>query len=637
MKRIGSILIGVALSVELCLLMDVLLAVMSVYVGQYRFSAICIGLLLAMLLFSAKYFKASAWLLLSLTLFFAASFMGVSKLQTYRRSAEFVESMRYRKVNFGKYKLFGNKKVMLIVPYEDYDINVLGGVIDEYVQYGSDFYVVFMTNGDYFRNGEERIKEALALYDYIGIPEDHVIFLGYGDSLSTEEYHIYNAPENELIISRADRTQTYGSDSHLPFRTNRDYTRNNLHDDLMNVILRTRPDTIYCVDYDPHMDHKACSMLFEKVMGEILLSEADYQPEILKGFAYSTAWGAEHDFFKTNIESTKNAYKSILGQYPEVFQWNERVRVPVKAGLLARSLQVSKLYRELSFYQSQNAAARGISVINGDKVFWRRSTDSLCRFATISASSGESGYLNDFMLLDSQDIQDQYHDPFDGAWIPDEEDQEKMVTVHLPEKERIQEIVLYDNPAEESNIINALICFDDGTTVDTGPLNVNGAPSRLQIEKEISSFQIKLLETEGADAGLTEVEVFNATIPADPSFIKIVDKNEDFVYDYFISIKGTETFFLYSDGELPILDNERFVIFCDSYPVCDAKINNQEIQVKCPPGQRCIVKISSVETGLSDTIYIQNPTIIERLVVSVSQIVERIELEDYQLLHFVGG
>ena len=75
---------------------------------------------------------------------------------------------------------------MLIVPHEDDDLNILGGIIDQYIRYGSEFSVVFMFNGDYYIPGEERIAESLALYESIRVPEESVIFLGYSDQLKSE-------------------------------------------------------------------------------------------------------------------------------------------------------------------------------------------------------------------------------------------------------------------------------------------------------------------------------------------------------------------------------------------------------------------------------------------------------------------
>ena len=638
MKRIGSILIGVALSVELCLLTDVLLAVQAVFVGQYRFAAICFGLFVVMQLFSAKYFKASAWLLLFLTLLFTVSFLGVSKLQTYRRSAEFVESMRYREADFGKDRLFKNKKVMMIVPHEDDDINVLGGVIDEYVQYGSELYVVFATNGDFYgrEEAEQRINEALSLYRYLGLPEEQIVFLGYGDYLCKDGHHIYNGSEDEVFASGAGMSETYATEDHPPYREKQPFSKANILSDFKSVILDIRPDIIFCVDYDPHVDHKACSLFFEKAMGSILLDELSYSPEVYKGFGYSTAWEAEKDYFSLNIKSTQNIFDDEPTQNPMVFRWNERIRLPVKASLLSRSLVKSGLYKELSFYETQSATRKAVSIINGDKVFWNRATNSLCREADISTSSGRAEKLNDFMLLDSEKLLDEHYNPYDGTWIPEKDDLSKTVKVEFNRQESLREIVLYDNPALDSNVLNAEICFDDGTVVKTGALDPRGAASRILVEKEkVISFQIRITETEGEYAGLTEVEAFGKPESQEASFIKIVDKNGDFVYDYIIGRNGREQFSLYSDGTLPDLGYEAWRVNCDN-PICQASIEDGKIVVLCPKGESCSIEIEMMENEMTDTVFIQNPSAAARALILLTQELERMEYQNNELLHFSG-
>ena len=123
---------------------------------------------------------------------------------------------------------------------------------------------------------EERRLNVTQMDVFSRLMMDRVIFLGYGDSLHSLDNHIYNAPENEMIPSQINRTATYGLETHPAFHNGHDYTYGNLYADMKALILECRPDVIYCVDYDPHVDHKACSMLFEKVMGDILRSEPDY-------------------------------------------------------------------------------------------------------------------------------------------------------------------------------------------------------------------------------------------------------------------------------------------------------------------------------------------------------------------------
>ena len=635
---ISAVLTFAALAIELCLLTDFILMFCAVYVPMRHFMMICAGILIASGILVLCNRRAAGRLLAVLT---AALCIGCASLQFFYRathSDDFLKRMAYRQVGSEKEQLFSGKKVMLLVPHEDDDLNILCGVIDEYLHYGSDLTVAFVTNGDYWGLGEVRIREALALYGFLGVPEDHIVFLGYGDELHTDEYHIYNAPGEEVITSRAGKTETYGIDTHPPFRPNHAYTKDNLYADMKDLILSVRPDILFCVDYDSHVDHRACSMMFEKVMGEILKTESDYSPEVFKGFAYCTAWGAEPDFFKDNIGATLDIYhNSAAIQTPPIYRWEERVRFPVKADTLSRSLQGSELYDELLFYQSQEAHKRGARIINGDKVFWRRSTDSLCREASLSASSGNPSVLNDFMLLDSRNILDHGHDPYDGVWSPEDGDQEKTIAVSLNSPAEILEIVLYDNPDPDSNILNAEILFDDGSMIETGPLDVSGAPSRFRVATagNESTFQVKLTATEGNYPGLMEIEAFRVLQESEPGFLKIMDSNGDFAYDYIINKSGSQSFLVYSDGIIPDLSSGAYEVECENVPGCGAEIRDGLLFIQCAKGQNCTVSIRLKESGLADSIYVRNPTLQERITITILQKLEFIRSENIELLHLV--
>ena len=539
---------------------------------------------------------------------------------------------RYIDVETGKEALYDGKRVMLIVPHEDDDLNVLGGVLEEYLRHGSELFVVFMTNGDSSCDGEIRISEALALYQYLGVPEDHLFFLGYGDQMKTEDIHIYNAAPDVVITSSAGKSATYATNVHPAFRSNHAYTKSNLMQDMKDVVLEVRPEIIYCVDYDMHWDHKACSLIFEHVMGEILKDVPDYTPEVLKGFAYSTAWDADIDFFEVNMKSTQNMYFSRYGQEPAIYRWNERARMPVLPGILARSLPGSELYTELSFYESQRATDRAASVINGDKVFWKRATDSLCRTATVSASSGNAEKLTDFMLLDTDNLWNLKHMPVDGAWIPDEADSKKTARMEFEYPEDIYEVVLYDNPSEEDNILNAEILFDDGSSFETGPLDPSGAASRFYPDvKQVQNFRIIVLEAEGTRAGITEIEAFSKPNPKDPTFLKIMDPKEDFAYDYWTDREGKAFFVLYSDGLIPGLNTDEYEILCEGNG-CRAEIEDGVLVVRCGESVNCILTVTLKTSGLSDTVLVRNPSGAERVLTSYHQRLEMFFLENYKQL-----
>lgn len=84
----------------------------------------------------------------------------------------------FEDVDNGKTACYGNKKVLLIVPHQDDEINVLGGIFEEFIKYGSTVHIVYaITNGTI---QGFRYTEALNLCKHIGIPDSNVTFLGYG-------------------------------------------------------------------------------------------------------------------------------------------------------------------------------------------------------------------------------------------------------------------------------------------------------------------------------------------------------------------------------------------------------------------------------------------------------------------------
>lgn len=535
----------------------------------------------------------------------------------------------YRNTDSGKTQLYAQRRVMLIVPHEDDEINVLGGVLEEYVTYGSQVYPVFVTNGDYSGLAEARFAEAVAVAEYIGIPEENVIFLGYGDQWKAGGPHIYNAQPGVVMESNNGRTETYGTRTGAAFREGRAYTIENLLEDMEAVILQYRPDVIICSDYDAHIDHRATSLLFEKVMGTILKEVPDYRPLVFKGYAYKTAWYAESDFYEENILSTQNVFDDPYWQKPEVYRWEDRVRFPVKADALSRSLYTSDIYRTLALHASQEANTQASRVVNGDRVVWQRETESLCYDAEITVSSGGGAVLNDFMLTDNFDLTDEERKPYDGTWIPAAEDAERTVSVTFPEERDIARIRLYDHPSEEENVLDAVIRFDDGSLLHTGPLDPGGAYTEIAVNKNaVRSFTVTLTETEGEQPGLTEVEAFSEAAQDPFRFIKLMDAEENFVYDYWLNREGEEAFTLYAQG----LDaGEEYLVSCDN-DRCEALLENGVLTVRCPRGETAVITVSCRGGEIADSVCVSNPGTLQRLHNMLGQ-----KLEEFFLQGWLDG
>lgn len=525
---------------------------------------------------------------------------------------QFSSNAVYSVPDSGKNGIYGNRRVMVIVPHQDDELNILGGVLEEYVRYGSELYPVFITNGDYYQTADVRYQEALAVLDRIGVPEDHAVFLGYGDNWKEGGPHIYNAAPGAVAESRAGRKKTYGAEEHPAYREGRAYTIDNLTEDLKDVIQENMPDVIFCSDYDHHVDHKATTLLFDKVMGQILKEDPEYTPVVYKAYAYGTAWEAEKDYYRNNILSTKNPFGEPYGQRPAVYRWEDRVRFPVQGEGLSRSLMSAEGYALLSLHESQGAKLEAASVINGDKVAWQRYTDSLCLHAEITSTSGRAELLNDFMLIENDCLVDEHHQPYDGVWIPDQEDADKTVTVRLKEPADISAIVLYDHPSEEHNVRNVVITFDDGTAMETGPLDAGGAATSISVEKKnVTGFTVMLTETEGDQAGLTEIETF-AQIPCrEGRFLKLMDGDGNFAYDYRTGRDGYAEFRIYTHGDLPDVTSEHYAINTTGERGT-ASLEDGVIRVDCPAGEHMVLNVTCNAAGVSDSITIRNPGVLER-------------------------
>lgn len=512
----------------------------------------------------------------------------------------FSRNAGYENPDMGKTGLFSDRKVMVIVPHQDDELNMMGGVLEEFVKYGSEVYVVFTTNGDFTRKPHIRYQEALTVLGKIGIPAENAIFLGYGDQWAYGYPHIYNSEKGQVIPSVAGKTQTYGVDFHSAYREGRAYTVENLREDLQSVILEYRPEQIFCADYDPHVDHKAWSMTFDRVMGDILKSYPDYRPGVYKGFCYPTAWTAPMDYYRDNIAAT--AWFQLRGT---TYRWEDRIRLPVNAGMLSRSLVTSPGFRQLKDYSSQGAYLFAGQILNGDRLFWRRNTDSLCLQADIQASSGESALLNDFMRLENHNVRDETRAPNDGVWIPEEQDAEKCVTVQFREPAVIDHIVLYDHPSEQHNVVHAEILFEDGSSIGGICLDPEGAATVVPVGKEnVRSFEIRLLGTEGEEAGLTEIEAFSQPQNPEWKFIKLMDPQGNFVYDYWTE-EGEETILaLYTQGITAQGGGPEISLSNDR---CHAQWEDGSIRIVCPKGEKTVLTVSAEAGAVSDSVVIRNP------------------------------
>lgn len=473
---------------------------------------------------------------------------------------------------------FRDKSVMVVVPHEDDEINIAGSTIKNYINQGSEVKVVFTTNGDYLGLGELRINEAISAMNKLGVKTEDIIFLGYGDQWNYKDGHIYYGEDDKVLTSHIGKTATYGNDTVSDFRTQIDgksslYTRENFKKDLKDVILKHLPDVIFSVDFDSHIDHRATSLFFDEVMKEILQEYTEYNPNIYKGFAYNTAWNAKKDFYSINMKSTlipdkNNIQNSNYELDMPNYNWDNRVRFLIPKEVLTYTKLSNPIYKALSEHNSQNAKNFAEQIINSDQVFFERNSNSITYNSKVEVSSGNGNYINDFKLVDSSYISSSKNVIFDkSAWIPNKDDSKKSVKIIFDTKKDIESISLYDNFSLSDNIIKGKLIFSDGSEIDVENLNKNGSETVVGFEKkyDISFVEFKVIEYEGENPGLCELEVYEEKKDLSPKFIKLVvdDSEETFMYRYTVLDEFEIPIKVYkypNKGELDDVSNYNIII-----------------------------------------------------------------------------
>lgn len=502
----------------------------------------------------------------------------------------------------GKEMFFADKKVMIIVPHQDDEVLLCGGVIENYINYGSEVYIVFVTAGDYYDAAERRMKEAISVADCFGIKEENVIFLGYGDDWKAD-YHIYNAYENELMVSYNGNTKTFGLKEHPAFSEGHDYTRKNLKSDLKAAVKKCNPDVIYCTDYDKHVDHRAVSLFFDEVMGEILKQDKDYKPQVYKGFSYSCCLNSFGDYSLINNASTRNPYETVNMKENNIYNWNERVRVPVAYSAVSGEIENTSCFRAFSLYTSQELNPNLYAVVNSDHVYWERNVKSLVYCAKVEASSGDCCCLNDFKLYDSENIRDLTTPPSGGVWVPDSADRLKTVTFTLTEPADISSLILYDNPSSEDNVVKVDIRFNNKEDERYSDIFITGAVTKIPVHiKNVESFSVTVRDSEGDFAGFTEIEALPENTCSSAGLIKTVSDTGDFVYDYCFLNDEKKMFSLYVYNQ-PQLSSENYEIVSENKKI-KAEIKNDKIEIDCPENRSGKITIKSKDGKYSDTFWV---------------------------------
>lgn len=339
------------------------------------------------------------------------------------------------------------KKVLFIVPHEDDELFIGGPLLINLIrEKGYEVYILIATNGDYYPYEHQfRIKESIAVLTRIGVKKEKIIFLGYGDCW--KGCHIYNSDEDEIKESIGGYTETYISSGHNEwhyqlYNCHQKYTRNGYLGDIKSVITTIFPDIIVCVDMDKHRDHRCLSLLTEEALSLVLKENIEYKPNVLKKFAYQGVLFGEYDFFTYPHKRTVNQSNDTWNPF---LKWEDRISYRIPDDCNTIFLHNNFLYKLVKMYHTQDMWVRSPSFINDDIVFWMRNVNNEMLHSSISVSSGEKKYLNDFKLVDCLNIQEEELCFSELCWHPDALDEKKEILAEFDNSVQVSTVNIYFN------------------------------------------------------------------------------------------------------------------------------------------------------------------------------------------------
>ncbi|MBR3622320.1 MAG: PIG-L family deacetylase [Selenomonadaceae bacterium] len=414
-------------------------------------------------------------------------------------------------------------KILILAPHQDDEIILCGSFMKRLVDKGHDIFVVFTTNGNYeIAVHTVRLEEALKVLSMYGLPENHVIFMGYANEYDINEPHIYNAPKEAELHSQYGVGETYGLPEHAEYSfqkygVHHRYTRGNFVGDLYEIIDEIRPDLIFATGEEIHPDHSANSLFLDEVLGKLLNEDKNYRPIVLKKPEYSTAWFGPEDFSEKEnppaIFDYKNPYVFVNEHrswfYDPYIRWKDRISIPADK---EASVFVKKA---LELYASQNAVAHFTMLLNSDVVFWLRRTDSLTYGADIVCSSGNAWFLHDFKRNDTTDLKRKKTEVWKqdaSIWRPDSNDERPFIEMDFKVKRSVKEVVIYQEFCPRCAVTDCRLEDDCGREIWRGALEKKRATVIRNIRVETKSLTVKIEKCTDRSVyqpGITEIEVFS--------------------------------------------------------------------------------------------------------------------------------
>ena len=453
--------------------------------------------------------------------------------------------------------------IMVIAAHPDDETLMGAGVIKRSLDRGDSVKVVVVTNGDYNGNGLGREAESkAALADRLGLNVNDIIFLGYPDKGLQSLYNDYPTTTDGSYTSHAGMTATYGAEGlgGYDFHSYKtgvagNYNWATLMSDLQDILGRYRPSQIYTHSpADQHPDHRMTFTAVRDAVVSLMKSDPLFRPDeyittihnpvdypFVDKWVKSTGTPQTQDGGAGDAGWPNPAFTGTLGNvtdmrkrftptlafvelphlYKTPYAWVDRLSLAVPAVMQDTNLANNLKYQMIDGYVSQRHTVGLIYAFGkNEEIFWKQGwARNIAMTATFTASSQSTASFQQATNV-ADGIPDGSPGNSQAEWVTLSEKANAWVKMAWPQSHTVNQIILYDRPNTNDQILSGTLTFSDGTNVvvaPTGGLPNSGQPYTVNLSpaKTITSvrFTVNTVSGTTTSTGLAEMQVMEVQAP----------------------------------------------------------------------------------------------------------------------------
>lgn len=272
--------------------------------------------------------------------------------------------------------------ILVIAPHPDDDIITSAGLTARARAAGETVWVVYMTNGDVLgmASGLTREDEAVTAQAYLGVPEDHMIFLGYPDG-GLQALHGDYFASNTAYTGPSGLNTTFGARGlgHMDYHrylTGASAANNgtNVRNDLASVLSNYRPNHIFVTsEFDQHPDHSTTHTFLIDALALLASSSPSYNPTVHKTIVWNNTSNQAEWPAAPNPTVNFTEPPNLLSRTGLVWAQRESLQVPLTAQIMPALVNIKA--KAINAHQTQGGyTGSNNGYISGflhkDEFFW---------------------------------------------------------------------------------------------------------------------------------------------------------------------------------------------------------------------------------------------------------------------------